>query len=194
MVTSTIPACSSALIRKAATMPRAPVIAFQPAIAGARDDIVVCSLTTEAMPTSIEALAAPAATAPSQSSDDVRGDRDGEQGRETHRSADPHRDHRAEPVGDHAPGQERDRRRGRCQDADDADVGERQVESVDVDQRIERERGDETAAVEALGERDTSEHRALAEGADGVTRREARQVARGLGAKAHVSRRHRRPR
>ena len=48
-------------------MPRAPVIAFQPAIAGARDDIEVCSLTTAAMPTSIEALPAPAATAATHS-------------------------------------------------------------------------------------------------------------------------------
>ena len=87
-----------------------------------------------------------------------------------------------------------DRRRGRRQDADDADVGQRQVEPVDVDQRVERQRGDEAAAVEPLGERDTSEHRALAEGADGVTGGEARQVARGLGAKARCTRRHTRPR
>ena len=47
----------------AATIPRAPVIAFQPAIAAARDSIVVWSLTAAAMPTSIDALAAPAPTA-----------------------------------------------------------------------------------------------------------------------------------
>ena len=48
-------------------MPRAPVIAFQPAIAAARALSGVLSLTTDAMPTSIEAPAAPAASAATQS-------------------------------------------------------------------------------------------------------------------------------
>ena len=51
----------------AATIPRAPVMAFQPAIAAAREASGVWSLTTEAMPTSIEALPAPAATAATHS-------------------------------------------------------------------------------------------------------------------------------
>ena len=55
------------LIVNAATMPRAPVIAFQPAIAAARAESEVWSLTTEAIPTSIEALPAPAATAATHS-------------------------------------------------------------------------------------------------------------------------------
>ena len=47
----------------AATIPRAPVIAFQPAIAAALEASGVWSLTADAMPTSIEALPAPAAIA-----------------------------------------------------------------------------------------------------------------------------------
>ena len=62
-MTSTSPSWSRMLIRNAATMPRAPVIAFQPAIAAARDASGVWSLTTDAIPTSIDALLAPAATA-----------------------------------------------------------------------------------------------------------------------------------
>ena len=58
-VTSTSPIWSRALIRKAATIPRAPVMAFQPAIAAAREASGVWSLTTAAIPTSIEALAMP---------------------------------------------------------------------------------------------------------------------------------------
>ena len=54
-MTSTTPTCSSTLIANAATIPRAPVIAFQPAIAAAREAIGVCSLTTAAIPTSIDA-------------------------------------------------------------------------------------------------------------------------------------------
>ena len=46
-------------MRNAAAIPRAPVIAFQPAIAAARDASGVWSLTIEAMPTSTAALAAP---------------------------------------------------------------------------------------------------------------------------------------
>ena len=63
VVTSTTPSCSSALIRNAAPTPRAPVIAFQPAIAADREASDVWSLTTEVMPTSIDALPAPAAIA-----------------------------------------------------------------------------------------------------------------------------------
>ena len=55
------------------------------------------------------------------------------------RAADPHRDHRPEPVGDDAPGEEGHGRRGGGQDPDDADVGQRQVEPVDVDERVQRE-------------------------------------------------------
>jgi len=51
------------LIVNAATIPRAPVMAFQPAIAAAREASGVWSLTIDAIPTSIEALPAPAATA-----------------------------------------------------------------------------------------------------------------------------------
>src|SRR5262249_53892631 len=63
-VTSRTPISSRMLIRNAATIPRAPVRAFQPAIAAARDASGVWSLTAAAMPTSIEALAMPAAIAP----------------------------------------------------------------------------------------------------------------------------------
>jgi hypothetical protein len=48
-------------------MPRAPVMAFQPAIAGALVARVVCWLTTAAMPTSIEAPAVPSPTAATHS-------------------------------------------------------------------------------------------------------------------------------
>ena len=50
VVTSTTPSWSRALIRNAATIPRAPVIAFQPAIAAAREASGVWSLTAAAMP------------------------------------------------------------------------------------------------------------------------------------------------
>ena len=66
-MTSTRPTWSSALIRNAATIPRAPVIAFQPAIAAARDASDVWSLTTDAIPTSMDALADPPATATTHS-------------------------------------------------------------------------------------------------------------------------------
>ena len=65
-MTSTTPIWSRALIRNAATIPRAPVRAFQPAIAAAREASGVWSLTAAAIPTSIEALAIPAATAANQ--------------------------------------------------------------------------------------------------------------------------------
>ena len=48
-MTSTMPSWSRMLIVNAATMPRAPVIAFQPAIAAARDASGVWSLTTDAI-------------------------------------------------------------------------------------------------------------------------------------------------
>ena len=54
-------------MRNAATMPRAPVIAFQPAIAAARDASGVWSLTIEAIPSSIDALPMPDATAATHS-------------------------------------------------------------------------------------------------------------------------------
>src|SRR4029077_12216526 len=56
-VTSIRPIWSRALIRKAATIPRAPVRAFQPAIAAAREASGVWSLNAAAIPTAIEALA-----------------------------------------------------------------------------------------------------------------------------------------
>ena len=66
-VTVTRPSCRAMLMANAATMPRAPVMAFQPAIAAAREASGVWSLTTEAMPTSIEALPRPAAMAATHS-------------------------------------------------------------------------------------------------------------------------------
>ena len=54
-------------MRNAAAMPRAPVIAFQPAIAGAREASGVWALTMAVIPTSMDALAAPKAKAITQS-------------------------------------------------------------------------------------------------------------------------------
>ena len=59
-----------------------------------------------------------------------------------------------------APERERDGRRDGGQDPDDADVGQAEVQAVDVDEREERRRGDQPAAVEALGERDPRQERA----------------------------------
>ena len=84
----------------AATIPRAPVIAFQPAIAAARDSIVVWSLTAAAIPTSIDALAAPGADRRDPQDPDVGRERVGDEREQPERAADPHRDQRPEPVRD----------------------------------------------------------------------------------------------
>ena len=138
------------------------------------------SLTTAAMPTSIEALAGagrrrPRPTGRRRSGATAYGDERRQtraRSRRASRRARPHRSATTPQT------RNDDGRRGRGQDADDADVGQRQVQPVDVDERVERERGDEAAAVEALGEGDAAEDRALAQGADRVARREPRRVAR----------------
>ena len=85
-----------------------------------------------------------------------------------------------------APGQERQRRRGGGQDADDADIRERQVQPVDVDDRVERERGDQAAAVEPLGERDPRQDRPIAQRAERIAGREAGGRSASRRAKADV--------
>ena len=70
-------------------MPRAPVSAFQPAIAAARALSGVLSLTTEAIPTSIEAPPAPAASAATQSTTTLGAKAYGEQRQQPERAAEP---------------------------------------------------------------------------------------------------------
>ena len=93
----------------AATIPRAPVIAFQPAIAAARDESEVWSLTTAAIPTSIDALPAPAADGRDPQHRDVRREGVRDQRAEPEHAAEAHRDERPAPVGDGAPDEERQR-------------------------------------------------------------------------------------
>ena len=64
------------------------------------------------------------------------------------------------------------------QDADDPDVGQRQVQAVDIDDRVQRQRGDHPAAVEPLRDRDPREDRPIAQGADRIAGREGRRPFR----------------
>ena len=70
-------------------------------------------------------------------------------------------DERTASIGDRAPRQERQRRRGGGQDPDDPDIRERQVQAVDVDDGVERHRGDQAAAVETLGKGDPRQDRPI---------------------------------
>ena len=118
-------------------MPRAPVIAFQPAIAAAREASGVWSLMTAAIPTSIEAPATPPATAATHRTRRPAPRRT-RQPRPADQAAEAHRGERARTIGDRAPDEEGHRRRDGGQHADDADIGQRQVEPVDVDQGEQR--------------------------------------------------------
>ena len=111
----------------------------------------------------------------------------GDQRDETHGAAQAHRDEAAAPVGEGAPPEEGDRRRHRGQDPDDADVAQRQVQPVDVDEGVQRRRSDQAASVEPLGERDAAEDRSLAQGAQGITCRERARTLRGLGAQPDIA-------
>ncbi len=107
---------------------------------------------------------------------DRRDPQDGDVGREgigderaqPEGTAESHRHKRPAPVGDGPPDEERERRRARGQDPDDPDVGERQVETIHVDDRVQRHRRDEAAAVEALGDGDVGEDRSLPKSPDGI--------------------------
>jgi hypothetical protein len=98
----------------------------------------------------------------------VRGERVGHERGRSDRSTDAHRHHRPEPVGDHAPQGEGEHRRQRAEDADDAHVGQGQIEPVDVDEGEQRHGRDHPAAVEALGHRDPPQDDARTEGGDGL--------------------------
>ena len=82
--------------------------AFQPAIAADRDASDVWSLTTGAIPTSIDAPAAPAAIAATHSTRDIGGERVRDQGQQPQGAPEPHRDQRAVAVGDRTPERGRD--------------------------------------------------------------------------------------
>ena len=82
----------------AATMPRAPVIAFQPAIAAARDASEVWSLTTDGDPDVDRRAAGTRRDRRDPQHGDVGRERVGDQRREPERAAEPHRDQRPEPV------------------------------------------------------------------------------------------------
>ena len=86
-------------MRNAAPMPRAPVRAFQPAIAADRSASVVCSLTTAPMPTSMDAPAMPPQDGRHEQDGDIRGEGVADEREDAQGPADAHPDERAEAVG-----------------------------------------------------------------------------------------------
>ncbi len=79
-------------------------------------------------------------------------------------------------VGHRAPGEAGQRRRDGAQDADDADLGHRQRQPVDLDQGVQRTGRDEAGAVERLCGSDPSEGRPATERGPRFAGREARCV------------------
>ena len=82
--------------------------------------------------------------------------------------------------------EEGDRGRDRGEDADDTDVGQAQVEPVDVDDGEQRRRRDQAAAVEPLRQGDPPEQRPLTQGADRVSSGEGGRSFHGCRAKPGV--------
>ena len=179
-----MPTCRRALIANAATMPRAPVIAFMPAMAAAREASDVWSLTMAAHTDIDRGPGGPAGDRRDPQERDVRREGVDDQGGEAEQAAEAHRDDGPDADPTTSP---QSRNETVVETAARTPImptsREAEVQAVDVDEGVERDRGDEPAAVEALRQGDPRRGRAV-RGSIGASRaREKRGGSAAAGAR-----------